>query len=565
MGIPQNKLRIIAPAIGGGFGTKGYVYPDMPLILFLAKLVGRPIKWVETRTGQSQSTVHGRDNIDYATLAGTKDGKITGLYSTSYANLGAYASTIGPGVSTAMFGRSISGTYDIPNVYSEVYVAFTNTSPIGAYRGSGRTEATFVIERLIDQFARKIGMDPAEVRRRNYIQPNQFPFDNRLGWTYDSGNYQPTLDRALEMIGYSNIPAKKAEARQRGKRLGLGIASHVAACGVGPSPTMGREGMNSGTWESANIKIFPTSEISLTITTQPHGQSHETTFSQVLAQELEVPLDTIKVYHSDTQGAQFGFGSYGSRSFAVAAPVIQRTAQKLKAKLIKQAAFMLEANEADIVYEEGKMYVKGAPERVKYFQEVVWNIWYAWNIPPDMEPNLDETTFLDPKNFVFPFGTHVVLVEVDEQTGKVDIVRYVAVNDMGNVANPMVVDGQAMGGITQGIGQALYESCIYDEKGYLATTNFETYPIPRANWLPNYELDRTVTPTPVNELGAKAAGEIGIISPTACIGNAIVDALSDLGVNHIDMPFTPEKVWRAMQTASSSSNNSSQSQGKGVE
>jgi aerobic carbon-monoxide dehydrogenase large subunit len=549
LGIPYNKLRVIAPNVGGSFGTKGYIYPDMPLVLFLAKELGRPVKWVDTRNGLMRSTVQGRDHTQYATVAGTKDGKITALRCTSYANLGAYPSTIGPGVATAMMGRSITGVYDIKSAFCEVYAAFTNTVPLGACRGSGRAEATFLIERLVDRFAQEIGMDPAEVRRKNLIAANKFPYDNGLGWTYDSGEYELTLNRALAIIDYNAIEARRAEARQRGKLRGIGIGCFVAVSGVGPSPRMAKEGMLGGTWESANVRVHPTGEVSVTIGAKPHGQSHETTFSQVAAEELGIDISRVQVLHSDTQGAPFGQGTYGSRSFSVCGPAVQMAAKKVKDKVRKTAAYIFKVAEDEVIYDGGKVYVKGALDRTKTLQEIALALWYAWDIPAGMEPNLEATVFFDPPDFNYPFGTHIAEIEVDETTGQVDLVRYVAVTDVGNVANPMVIDGQVHGGIAHGMGQALLESAVYDADGQLLTADFMQYPLPRSTDLPSFELDRTITPTPVNALGAKGAGEIGAIAPTAAITNAVCNALADLGVRHIEMPVTAEKVWRAMRDA----------------
>ncbi|HEU5375646.1 MAG TPA: molybdopterin cofactor-binding domain-containing protein [Ktedonobacteraceae bacterium] len=549
LGIPFNKLRIIAPNIGGSFGTKGYIYADMPLVLFLARELGRPVKWVDTRTGLMQSTVQGRDQRQKVTLAGAKDGKITALRCTSYANLGAYPSTIGPGVATAMMGRSISGVYNIEHTFCEVYTVFTNTVPLGAQRGSGRAEATFLIERLVDLYASEIGMDPVEVRRKNMLTPDKFPYDNHLGWVYDSGNYQAAFDRALAMVGYSAIKSRKAEARQRGKRLGVGIGSFVAVCGVGPSTRMKKEGMLGGTWESANIRVHPTGEVSIAVGSKSQGQGHDTTFTQIVAEELGIDINQTQLLHSDTVITPFGQGTYGSRSFSVCGPAIQLTAQKIKEKIRRAAAYMFEANEADVIYENGKVFVKAVPQKVKTFQEMALALWYGWNLPPGMEPNLDETTFFDPPDFNFPFGTHAAVVEIDEQTGQVDLVQYVAVSDAGNVANPLVFDGQIEGGITHGVGQVLMEQAVYNNQGSLLTDSFKTYAIPRSTDLPSYELDRTVTPTQHNGLGAKGAGEIGAVAPAAAISNAICDALSDLGVKHIDMPITAEKVWYALRSA----------------
>ncbi|MEI8164773.1 MAG: molybdopterin cofactor-binding domain-containing protein [Chloroflexales bacterium] len=549
LGIPFNKLRVIAPQIGGSFGTKGYIYPDMPLVLWLAKELGHPVKWVDTRKGMMRSTVQGRDQMMYATLGGTRDGKITALRCTSYANLGAYPSTIGPGVATAMVGRSVTSVYDIEHAFCEVYAAFSNLVPLGAQRGSGRAEATFLIERLVDLFARKIGMDPAEVRRKNLIRPEQFPFDNRMGWKYDSGDYPAALETVLAQIGYDQIPAAKAEARKRGKRLGVGLAPFVAISGVGPSPRMSKEGMLGGTWESANIKVHPTGEVSVIIGSKSHGQSHETTFAQIVAEVLGIEVKLIEILHSDTKRAPFGQGSYGSRSFSVGGAAVYKASQILKEKVILQAAHMLKVPVEEIVYAGGKASVKGQPERVQTLQEISLALWYAWDIPAGMEPSLDVTTYLDPPDFNFPYGCHAAVVEIDERTGQVEIRRFVGLHDSGVVGNEMVFDGQMQGGIAHGIGQVLYEQARYAKNGQLLTSSLTEYPLPRSTQVPNVELLRTETPTPHTELGAKGAGELGSIGAPAAIANAICDALSDLGIEHIEMPITPEKVWRAIRDA----------------
>lgn len=549
LGIPFNKLRVIAPEIGGSFGTKGYIYPDMPLVLFLARELGRPVKWVDTREGLMRSTVQGRDHLQHGVLAGKRDGTITALKCTSYANLGAYPSTIGPGVATAMMGRSLTSVYKVKPAFCEVYAAFTNKVPLGAQRGSGRAEATHLVERLIDRFAAQIGMDPAEVRRKNLVQPDQFPYDNGLGWLYDSGNYPAVLDRALALAGYSDMAARKAEARQRGKRLGVGIGCFVAISGVGPSPRMAKEGLLGGAWESATIRVQPTGEVSINIGSKPHGQAHVTTFAQVVAEALGVEVDKIEVVHSDTRGVPYGQGTYGSRSFSTSAPALQITAGKIIEKVRKAAAHMFEVAEEDVIYEGGKVYVKGVPDKAKTLQEMALALWYGWSLPPGMEPNLEATTFFDPPDFNYPFGANVAVVEVDDQTGQVDLMRFVAVNDVGTVANPMVVEGQIHGGIAHGFGQAMMEVAVYDDQARLLTTSFLTYPLPRASNLPDFEVERTVTPSPNNPLGAKGAGEVGTVGATAAIVNAVCDALADLGVTHIEMPLTPERVWRAIQQA----------------
>lgn len=553
LGIPLNKLRVVsAPFIGGSFGTKGYLYADMALVLFLAKELGRPIKWVDTRTGMMQSTVQGRDHKQVGTLAGTKDGKITALRCISYANLGAYPSTIGPGVATAMMGRSIASVYAIDNAYCEVFAAFTNTVPLGAQRGSGRAEATFMVERLIDLYAAEIGMDRAEVRRKNLVTPDQIPYDNHLGWLYDSGDYPATLERVLQMANYDTLQARKAEARQRGKRLGLGICPFVTVSGVGPSPRMAKEGMLGGTWESANVRVYPTGEVVATIGSTTTGQGHETTFAQIVAQELQIDVSQIQIVHSDTKHTNYGQGTYGSRSFSVGGPALLLAARAVKDKIRKVAAYILEASEDDILYQDGRAFVKGTtptPQNSRTFQEMALTIWYGWTLPPGMEPNLDATVNFDPPDFNYPFGAHVAEIEIDEATGQPELVRYFAVNDAGVVGNAKIIEGLFQGSITHGLGQALMEHAVYDDQGQLLTHNFATYTIPKASDVLNYTIERTVTPTPHNPLGAKGAGELGTDAATSSFGNAVHDALADLGIKHIDMPFTAEKIWRAMREA----------------
>lgn len=547
MGIPYNKLRVIAPHIGDSFGSKGYMYADAALVLFLAKELGRPVKWIDTRQGLARSTVHARDQIHYATLAGTKDGKITALHSTGYANLGAYPATNGPGAPTALTGRSVTGAYAIEHPFSEIYCVFTNLVPTGPIRGAGRNEAILLIERMVDLFAHEIGMDSAEVRRKNMVAPDRFPYKNGLGWTYDSGNYEVALDKALEMIDYSNISNLKAEAKTRGKYLGVGISSYTVVAGVGPSSVMAKDiGLNGSTWGSAHLRVHPTGDISLIVGSQPHGQGHVTTLSQIVAEELGVDLEKIEVLHSDTKGAVFAQGSYGSRTYSVEGSTVYKAAQKINDKAKRMTAHIFEVTESDIVAEHGKFYLKDNPEQVKSLQDIALMLWYAWDLPAEMEPGLEVITFFDPPNFNFPFGTHIAQVEVDAETGEIDIVRYVAVNDFGNVGNPQIVEGQTHGNIYLGISQALYEEAIYDNNGKIISDDFMTYAIARASELPSFELARTVTPAPDNPLGAKGAGDVAAPAPTPAIVNAVCDALKDFGVKHIDIPLIPEKVWRTM-------------------
>lgn len=549
LGIPYTKLRVVAPHFGGSQGSKGYLYNDMPLVLFLAKQLGRPVKWVDTRWGWARSTAQGRDQVQYATLAGTRDGKLTALSCTAYSNIGAYPVINAPGQPRTLIGRSLPGAYVIPQSFYEVYMAYTNTVQVGPLRGSGRAEATFLIERMVDLFAREIGMDPAEVRRRNMVPPDRFPYANGLGFTYDSGNYAVALERALAKVGYADMAGRKAEARQRGKRLGIGIGSYVAVAGVGPSAQMQAEGLVSGTWGSANIRVHPTGEVTVTTGAQPHGQSQETTFAQVAAQELGIPIEYVNVLHSDTSGAlYYAQASYGSRSMSVEGTAVYLAAQKIKAKIRQYAANMFQMPEDLVVYEQGKVYGKPAPDKaVMTLQQVAFTLWLAMNLPEGMEPGLEATAYFNPTNFNFPFGTHVALVEVDEQTGKVELVRYVAVDDFGVVVNPLVVEGQTHGNIALGVGQALLEQVVYDKEGRIVTDSFSTYALPRASNLPMLELERTETPSPVNPLGAKGAGDVSNPPVAPAIVNAVCDALSDLGVKHIDMPVTPEKIWRAIR------------------
>ncbi|MDV2993778.1 MAG: Carbon monoxide dehydrogenase large chain [Chroococcidiopsis sp. SAG 2025] len=548
MGIPYNKLRVIAPHIGGGFGSKGYLYPDTALVLFLAKELGRPVKWVDTRRGLARSTVQARDQIQYVTIAGTKEGQITALHCTNYANLGAYPATNGPGAPAILTGCSITGVYAIEHPFYEVYCMFTNLVPNGPARGAGRAEAIFLIERMVDLFSRQIGMDPAEVRRKNMVAANRFPYKNGLGWTYDSGNYEVALDKALTTIDYNNIAQRKAEARTRGKRLGVGIGSYVAIAGVGPCPLMARDiGLNGSTWGSAHIRVHPTGDVTLITGAQPHGQGQVTSFSQIIAEVLGVDLEQIEVLHSDTKGAIYAQGSYGSRSFSVEGATVYKATQKIDAKARQMAAHIFKVAESDVVVNRGKFYVIGAPEQFKTLKEIALALWYAWDLPAGMEPGLEAIAYFDPPDFNYPFGTHIALVEIDEQTGQIEVVRYVAVDDFGNVGNPTIVDGQTHGNIHFGISQALFEEAVYDRDGRILTDEFTTYAIAKASQLPKFELDRTVTPTPHNPLGAKGAGDVSITAVPPAIVNAVCNALSDLGVTHIDMPVTPEKVWRVMQ------------------
>ncbi len=555
-GIPETKLRVISPDIGGGFGQKIFCYNDAAFTMWAARKIGRPVKFVEDRSENYKYSTHGRDHITDVELAGNRDGTITGLRVTTYANLGAYLSTVAPGIPTTLYGRIITGVYRIPAAYVKVYGVYTNTAMVDAYRGAGRPEASYLIERMVDRFAAEIGMDPAEVRRKNFIPPDAFPYDNGLGLLpYDSGNYEAALNKALEIVGYADFRKEQAEARKQGRYLGLGISSYVEICGIAPSKWIGLpgEGWGAGLWESANVRVHLTGKVVVTTGSLPHGQGVETTFAQIVADELGVPYDDIVIEHSDTLGTPFGYGTYGSRSLAVGGTAVYRSVAKIKEKAKKIAAHMLEANPDDMVYENGRVYVKGSPDRAKTLGEIALQASVAYDLPEGMEPFLDETSYYDPPNCTFPFGTHIAIVEVDPDTGIVDLKRYVAVDDCGNVINPMIVDGQIHGGIAQGIAQALYERAVYDENGQLVTGTLMDYAVPAAHMLPPYETARTVTPSPVNPMGVKGAGEAGTIASAQAVMNAVIDALSPFGVKHMQMPATPENVWKAIRAAQSAS------------
>jgi carbon-monoxide dehydrogenase large subunit len=425
-----------------------------------------------------------------------------------------------------------------------VYAVFTNVVPLGAQRGSGRAEAVYMMERLVDRFAETIGMDPAEVRLRNMVEPDKFPYDNGLGWTYDSGEYSRALELALKNSDYDEFPARKAEAQTRGKLLGIGIASYVAICGVGPSTRMSKEGMLGGTWESGNVRVHPSGEVAITIGSKSTGQSHETVFAQIAAEVLGIDIDTITVYHSDTEKAPYGQGTYGSRSYSVGGPAIYLAAKKIMDKMMTAAAFWLGVEVSQVEYANGTFSVPGQPDKTKSWSDMAMALWYGWNMPPNMAPALDETSFFDPADFNYPFGSHVAIVEIDKISGEVEVKRYIAVNDSGPIGNPVVVKGQVEGSILHGMGQSLIEKACFDDRGQLLTNDLRTYAIPRATDSVNFEMDFTETPSPHNPLGVKGAGETATVPAAAAISNAIHNAL---GANNLDMPLTPEKIWKFLQ------------------
>lgn len=556
-GIPETKMRVISPQVGGGFGAKIFLYPEYCLVTAASKKIGRPVKWMETRTENYIATTHGRDHITDIEVGAKNDGTITSLKVNTFANLGGTLSTIAPGIPTTLYGRLLSGVYKIPHIYCHVLGVYTNTGMVDAYRGAGRPEATYVVERAVDLVAQALHMDPAEVRRKNFIQPDQFPYapaDNILaGLKYDSGDYERAMNRALEIIDYKKLRADQEAARQQGRLVGVGFSTYIEICGVAPSAWIGvapgGQGWGAGLWESANVRVHLTGKVVVTTGSQNHGQGHETSVAQIVAEELGVGFDDVIVQHSDTQGTPFGYGTYGSRSTAVGGVAVYNSLQKIKDKAKKLAAHLLEAAPEDMVFEGGKAFVKGSPEQAKTIGELAAAAALGYSLPRGMEPFLDDTTYYDPPNCTYPFGTHICVVEVDKETGEVKLQRYVAVDDVGNVINPMIVEGQAHGGIVQGIAQALWEGAVYNEEGQLLTGSLMDYALPKADLLPKFELERTTTPSPVNPLGVKGAGEAGTIAATPAVVNAVIDALAPLGIKHLDMPLTPERVWRAIQGA----------------
>jgi carbon-monoxide dehydrogenase large subunit len=549
LNLPEHRVRVISPEVGGGFGSKIPAYPDEALVSLASMDLGRPVKWAEDRSENYKATIHGRDHIQYVELCGTRDGKITGLRTKVYAGLGGYASTAAPGIPTILHGLVYSGPYTIPNIHGTIYGVYTAGTPVDAYRGAGRPEASFLIERLVDLFAREIAMDPVEVRRNNLIPADKFPYTTVTGLTYDSGNYAAALDKALAILDYRSMRRQQAEARQQGRYLGIGVASYIEICGLGPSQVAGAVGFGGGLYDSATVRVFPTGVVRVYIGGKPHGQGEETTFAQIVAEEFGYPVENIQIVAGDTENTPQGWGTYGSRTTAVCGSAVKVAAQRVKEKARKIAAHLLEANERDVEWEDGKFSVRGSPDQGKTFAEAALMANLGWNMPPGVEPGLEATAFFDPTNFVYPFGTHVCTLEVDGETGQVRILRYIAVDDCGPPINPMIVDGQIHGGVAQGLGEALQEIAVYDESGQLLTGTMMDYAVPKASQLPRIETAHTVTPSPVNPLGVKGVGEAGTIASAACVVNAVCDALAPLGIRHIDKPVTPARVWTAIQAA----------------
>ena len=544
LGLPENHIRTIAPEVGGGFGAKLNVYAEEAVIGWASMQLERPVKYIETRSECFQAMIHGRDQVDDLEIACTKDGTITGLRLRIVGNLGAYHQLLTPVVPTLTLLMAL-GCYRIANLSAEVIGVFTNTMSTDAYRGAGRPEATFFIERAVDMVAQRLGLDPVEVRRKNFIASTSFPHAMPTGLVYDSGDYETTMDKALKLVDYAGLRARQAALRKEGRYLGIGLSTYVEVCGMGPSAAMA-----AGGWDSATIRVEPTGSITVLTGISPHGQGQETTFAQIVADELGVPIDHVSVIHGDTDKVQYGIGTFGSRGTAVGGAALKMAIETIQAKAIAIAAHQWEANPDDLEYREGKIGVKGDPSKSMTTAEAGFLAFMGDHLPPGLEPGLDATRRFEPPNFVFPFGTHICVVEVDARTGEVRIEKYLAVDDCGPLINPMIVEGQVHGGIAQGLGQALFEEVVYDEHGQLITGTLMDYAIPHAEQMPHFALDHTVTPTTVNPLGIKGVGEAGTIGSTPAVVNAVIDALAPFGVVHIDMPLRPEKLWLAMHAGS---------------
>ena len=549
LGISEDKIRVIAPEVGGGFGSKIAAYPADFVTMFCSRKLGRPVKWTETRTENYQATTHGRDHVQQVELAARKDGTVLGLRCTVHAGMGAYLSTAAPGIPTILHGLMLSGVYTLPAVREDVYGVYTNGTPVEAYRGAGRPEATFMLERMMDVLAAKLDMDPADVRRKNLIPKFEDGHDVVTSLTYDSGDYPAALDKVLSHADYAGLRARQKAGPADGAYLGLGLAAYVEICGLGPSQVAGAIGFQGGLWESAIVRFHPSGKVHVFIGASPHGQGEETTFAQIVGSELGVDPQDVKVFHGDTDTTPMGWGTYGSRTTAVGGAALALTARKIREKAKVIAAHLLEAAVEDMDYEDGRFFVKGAPDQHKTIGDVALMANVAWNLPEGVEAGLEASTFYDPPNFTFPFGAHLAVVEVDAETGAVALKRYVALDDCGPQINPVIVEGQVHGGVVQGIGQALWEEAVYDEGGQLVTGSMLDYALPRADRLPDIEVLSTVTPSPHHPLGVKGIGEAGTIASTAAVYNAVLDALRPLGVTSIRMPLTPERVWQAIRQA----------------
>ena len=546
--IPEHKLRVVSHDVGGGFGSKIFHYPEEVITMWSSIRIGRPVKWTAERSEAFMSDAHGRDHVTSAQLALDDEGRFLGLKVHTYANLGAYLSTFGAAVPTWMYAPVFSGCYSTPAIYSEVKGIFTNTVPVDAVRGAGRPEASFMLERLVDSAARKLGIDPVEIRRKNFIRPEQFPYQTPVALEYDIGDYDGTLDMVLDMSDWAGFESRKEEARARGKLRGIGLSTFVEACGAAPSAVAGALGARAGLYEVGQVRVHPTGSVTVFTGSHSHGQGHETAFAQLVSESLGVAIDQVEVVHGDTGEIPFGMGTYGSRSLAVGGSAIHKAAEKIIAKGTKIAAHLMEADEADVRFEDGTFTVAGTDKSVG-FGDVALTAYVPHNYPEGLEPGLDETAFYDPGNFTYPAGAHVAEVEIDPETGVVKLVGISCADDVGRIINPMIVEGQMHGGLAHGIGQALLEDCKYDDAGQLLTGSYMNYTMPRAADLPFFKTGHNITNCTHNPLGVKGVGEVGAIGVPPAVINAVVDALAHLGVTHMDMPATPERVWRAIRDA----------------
>ena len=549
--IPESKLRVVAPDVGGGFGSKIFHYSEEALVTWAAGKIQRPIKWTAERSESFMTDAQGRDHVSHAELALDKDGKFLGLRVSTKANMGAYLSTFAPCVPTYLYATLLAGVYTTPVIYAEVKAVFTHTVPVDAYRGAGRPEATYLLERLVEKAARETGIDRVEIRRKNFIPTNAFPYQTPVALQYDSGDYFSTLDMALKASDWAGFEGRRAEALKRGKRRGIGISTYLEACGIAPSAVVGSLGARAGLYETGSIRVHPTGSVTVFTGTHSHGQGHETTFAQLVSEGLGIPIESIEVSHGDTNKIPFGMGTYGSRSLAVGGSAIVKAMDKIINKAKRIAAHLMEASVADVEFKNGNFTVAGTDKSVS-FGTVALTAYVPHNYPiTELEPGLDETAFYDPLNFTYPGGCHICEVEIDPDTGVTQVVNFTAVDDVGRVINPMIVEGQVHGGVAQGIGQALLEACAYDtESGQLLTGSYMDYTMPRAADLPSFKVATHATMCTHNPIGAKGVGEVGAIGSTPAVINAVLDALRPLGVEDIAMPASPHRVWQAIQAAS---------------
>jgi carbon-monoxide dehydrogenase large subunit len=547
--IPEHKLRVVAPDVGGGFGSKIFHYAEEAIVTWAAGKLGRPIKWTADRSESFMSDCHGRDHVTHAELAMDKDGKFLGLKVSTTAAMGAYLSTFASSVPTYLYATLLAGVYATPAIYAEVRAVFTNTVSVDAYRGAGRPEATYLLERLVDKAARELKMDRVEIRRKNMIPANAFPYQTPVALQYDSGDYQSTLKMALEGSDFAGFEKRRADAKAKGKLRGIGISTYLEACGIAPSAVAGALGARAGLYESAEVRVHPTGSVTIFTGSHSHGQGHETTFAQIVADTLGVPMENVEISHGDTNKVQFGMGTYGSRSLAVGGSALVKALDKIVTKSKRIAAHLMEASVADIEFKDGVFKVVGTDKTVP-FGQVALTAYVPHNYPiTELEPGLDEKAFYDPLNFTFPGGCHICEVEVDPETGTTEVISFVAVDDVGKVINPMIVDGQIQGGIAQGIGQALLENCVYDnDSGQILTGSYMDYTMPRADNLPSFKVSTHNTMCTHNPLGSKGCGEVGAIGSPPAVINAVLDALAPLGVTDIAMPASPHRVWQAINS-----------------